>query len=114
MADLILGILTAFTINVFIFLYVIFIAWAVHFVYIMLPTEAQGHVSALIRAVFKPHNEVKAEAIKEFAEKLKAEHSTPDILMPFNWISIEDTALDELVTEMAAAEPDPEGQNQAE
>lgn len=56
-------------------------------------------------------NEVKAEAIKEFAEKLKAEYSTPDILMPFNWISIEDTALDELVAEMAAAEPDPEGQN---
>lgn len=46
----------------------------------------------------------KAKAIKEFADKLKAEHSTPDILMPFNWISIEDTALDELVAEMVGTE----------
>ena len=65
MADLILGILTAFTINVFIFLYVVFIAWAVHFVYIMLPAEAQGHVSALIRAVFKPHEKTKENTHEE-------------------------------------------------
>ena len=65
MADLILGILTAFTINVFIFLYVVFIAWAVHFVYIMLPAEAQSHVSALIRAVFKPHEKTKENTHEE-------------------------------------------------
>jgi hypothetical protein len=46
----------------------------------------------------------RAEAIKQFAEKLKSEHSTPDILMPFNWISIEDTALNDLVKEMVGAD----------
>ena len=46
----------------------------------------------------------RTEAFKEFAEKLKAEYSTPDIFMPFNWISCEEMVLDEIIKEMVGAD----------
>lgn len=63
-----------------------------------------NNIHALLKMDDIEVRRIKKDAIKEFARKLKEEHSTPDILMPFNWISIEDTALDQLVAEMVGAE----------
>ena len=47
---------------------------------------------------------IENNVIQKFVEKLKTKHSTPDIFMPFNWISCEEMVLDEIAKELVGDE----------